>query len=117
MIAIVLLLASLLIPERAKEITVDRIEVNTLVDECGKETITQVVFWNWRRWLCKPQFVCEGWRMYRPEQLKQARGKWIWYPDRGPPVVARELIRTRTRRDPEKANREVYPVERRRLGQ
>lgn len=106
----ILLLAFLPLAEPVEH--VDRIEINRVYNDEGDLWLSQVIFWRWEPVIA--DWACEGWRRTDQGNLRKVPGGWRW--EQGSLLVeAPEACHTHTQYDREAANRDYWPLERRRL--
>lgn len=98
--------------------TVDLIEVNHFYDDYGRLTFEQVVFYDWSR--DDARYMVRSWRLIKhPSQIPQrdwANGGYLCVWQDGElmrTVRAKQIRETWTQHDPELAELEVLPKERR----
>jgi hypothetical protein len=90
------------------------IECNEVVDDEGRTTLRQVVFWDFDEDDCR--FRCVGYVVVQRKPVaRRAGGGWrVFLAEAGKAIDAPAYSSTTTREDPELRDREIHPVERRR---
>ena len=89
----------------------DVLERNTVVSEDGRETLKQWIVWDFDHG--DGVHRCQWWAPDRGEEVRRTQDGWRVTVD-GRRIVARWYRETRTRFDPEVADRDLWPVENRR---
>ena len=109
---IILLLLSILPYETIISEQVDVVEVNHFYDEKGRHVFDQVIFYDWK---CNYHELAD-WRLIKNESQRPVNGRMLFYDqDTLRKITARTQRETWTQYDPELAERERLPKERRRL--
>ena len=92
--------------------TCDIIEINRVVDEQGRLSFEQLIFWGWSP--AHECFLVIDWRMVRSESMRPAANRVKWWDGQTlREVTAGRQISTVTIGDPELKNREVLAQEQR----
>lgn len=101
----------------AQPTQVDRVELNHLVTQTGDVSLTQIILWESLCHEGKHGSHAQEWRSVDPEQVSISRGypsivRFVHSGKRY--AIATYVIReTHTTRDPELADRDVFPVAKR----